>query len=150
MLFSIHEMLTNQILLFHFETAKRTRSLPSVLACWKWPKTGQREGLGAKLIFMYNLKHCITYILCKTVMYNYISLQLCTTYATNFIVKTQVEALYTHMRVSHVILILFVCLCKCGALGALSEWAPQSSIVWLAIRHLQCITKLSPSMSVNC
>lgn len=26
--------------------------------------------------------------------------QLCTTYATNFIIKTQVEALYTHMRVS--------------------------------------------------
>ena len=28
------------------------------------------------------------------------SVQLCTTYATNFIIKTQVEALYTHMRVS--------------------------------------------------
>jgi len=26
------------------------------------------------------------------------SVQLCTTYATNFIIKTQVEALYTHMR----------------------------------------------------
>ena len=58
-----------------------------------------------------HIHQVLYHVLYKTVIFSYISqfsLQLCTTYATNFIVKTQVEALYTHMRVSYVIRILFV------------------------------------------
>ena len=104
-----------------------------------------RPGSEASTQSCIHVPQALYHILYETVTYTYILiffLQLCTTYATNFIVKTQVEALYTHMRVSCVIQVIFVL----PAIGAnVEHFGPSLGLHQCIIRlHVHC----RPSVSV--